>query len=267
MTLLSVKRLCVSRGQKEILRDVSMDVSKGEFVGLLGPNGAGKSTLLKSVLGLIPSTGAIQLEDLDSRKMREIERARYASYLPQEREVNWPLSVKNTVSLGRTYAPTSKRFGQINADEIVTKAMRRMDILHLQDHRVTELSGGEQARVLIARALAQDTPLLLADEPASGLDPAHQISLMEILHQLAFEGRSIVACLHEIPLAARWCNRIVVLDKGKIVADGPPGEVLNETLIGQVYGVETYRTETADGLLIVPTQRVEKEMKKAGDNT
>ncbi|MEM9277928.1 MAG: ABC transporter ATP-binding protein [Pseudomonadota bacterium] len=265
MKLLSVNKLSVSRGPKQVLRNVSLEIAQGEFVGLLGPNGAGKSTLLKAILNLVNSTGSIQFQGNDGRLMREIKRARYASYLPQEREVNWPITVKNIVSLGQTYSSSLARTKQSNKDEVVVEAMRRMDVLQLQDRRITELSGGEQARVLIARALAQDTQLLLADEPAAGLDPAHQISLMKSLHDLTSEGKSVVACLHEIPLAARWCSRIVVLNSGAIVADGSPEEVLNETLVSQVYGVQTYRTKTDDGLLVVPTTLIEHETKSGGD--
>lgn len=265
MTLLSVNKLSVFRGKQQVLHDTTLDVSHGEFVGLLGPNGAGKSTLLKAVLGLVKSTGSIHFEGVNGRSMREIERARHASYLPQEREVNWQFTVRNIVSLGQAGRAPIHAETRSGREDVIVDAMRRIDVSHLQYRRITELSGGEQARVLIARALAQDTPLLLADEPAAGLDPAHQIGLMERLHELASEGKSVIACLHEIPLAARWCSRIVVMNNGTIVADGPAGEVLNDTLISQVYGVRTYMAKTDEGLLVVPTTLIPHPSKPSGE--
>ncbi|MEM7067998.1 MAG: ABC transporter ATP-binding protein [Pseudomonadota bacterium] len=264
MTMLSLNRLSVSRGNKRILEDVSLEIAAGEFVGLLGPNGAGKSTLLKATLNLVKSTGGIKFQGNDSHLMSEAERARYASYLPQEREVNWPLTVEKIVSLG---ASNTSAVAKTTSDKLISisEALHRMDVFHLKSRPITQLSGGEQARALIARALAQDTALLLADEPAAGLDPAHQISLMKSLHDLAAEGKSIVACLHEIPLAARWCSRIIVLNNGKIIADGTPNDVLSEALISQVYGVQTFRTTTEAGLLVVPTELMNEERISVGE--
>jgi iron complex transport system ATP-binding protein len=132
------------------------------------------------------------------------------------------------------------------------RAMRRMDVEAFRNRPVTELSGGEKARVLIARALAQDAPLLLADEPIAGLDPAHQIALMRVFAELAGEGRSVVASMHDLGLAARWCSRLLLLDRGVIVADGPPRAVLTARLLRSVYGVETYLGDAGDGMIVQP---------------
>src|SRR5690606_17525903 len=139
------------------------------------------------------------------------------------------------------------------ADEAAVRdAMRRMDVEDFASRRATELSGGEKARVLIARALAQEAPLMLADEPTAGLDPAHQITLMRVFAGLAKEGRSVIACLHDLGLAARWCSRLVLLANGSIVADGPPRDVLTAARLRDVYGIQAYLGEDGAGLVVHP---------------
>lgn len=252
MTLLSVTSLGASLGGKPVLKDISFAVRAGEFVGLLGPNGAGKSTLLRSVLGLIPSQGAIVMGSRPAAALSMAERARLVAYLPQEREIAWGMAVDELVSLGRT--PHRTAFAGLDRDDhaAIRRAMRRMEIEHLGHRAATELSGGEKARVLIARALAQDAPLLLADEPTAGLDPSHQIALMRIFAKLAGEGRAVVASLHDLGLAARWCSRLVLVDRGSIVADGPPPAVLSPERVRQVYGVEAYFGEAAGKIILQP---------------
>ncbi|MDN2568350.1 ABC transporter ATP-binding protein [Aquibium sp. A9E412] len=253
MSLLATDALSVVLAGRTVLDAVSLHVGPGECIGLIGPNGAGKSTLLKAVLGLIPARGGIALAGGDGRAMTARRRAEIAAYLPQEREVHWPVSVETLVGLARGYVRGPLAGPSPHDRALVAAAMQRMDVAALRARRATELSGGERARVLIARALAQDTPLLLADEPTAGLDPAHQIALMATFAALAREGRSVVACLHDIALAARWCTRIVVLDGGRLVADGPPGTVLEATLMRDVYGVEIHRSDGKDGLIVLPT--------------
>lgn len=252
MTLLTANGLHVSLGGRAVLNDPSFHVGEGEFVGLIGPNGAGKSTLLRAVLGLIEARGDIAISGQDATSMSARERARRIAYLPQEREIGWPVSVEMVVSLGR--APHRPAFAGLDAADRarIEEAMRRMELQEFRHRVATELSGGEKARVLIARALAQDAPLLLADEPTAGLDPSHQISLMRLFAELAGEGRGVVASLHDLSLAARWCTRLILLDKGAIVADGPPADVLTRERMRSVYGVEAYLGEAEGGLLVVP---------------
>jgi iron complex transport system ATP-binding protein len=252
VSLLAVRNLSVTLGKRAVLHEIDLSVEAGECVGLIGPNGAGKSTLLKAVLDQVPGGGDIRLGDADGRTVSARERARIVSYLPQEREVHWPVRVEALVGLGRAFAQGPVAAASDRDQALIEAAMARMDVTGLRHRRATELSGGERARVLIARALAQDTPLLLADEPTAGLDPAHQIALMATFSGLAREGRSVVACLHEISLAARWSDRIVVLDKGRIVADGPPATVLTDELMRTVYGVEIHRADGAEGLIVLP---------------
>ncbi len=252
MTLLAIDQLHASLGGKPVLHGLSLAVQEGEFVGLIGPNGAGKSTLLRAALGLIPSTGKIAIAGKDAAAMPAKERARHLAYLPQEREIGWPVSVEMLVSLGR--APHRPAFAGLDAADTakIEEAMRRMEVDAFRNRPATDLSGGEKARVLIARALAQDAPLLLADEPTAGLDPSHQITLMRLFSELASEGRGVVASLHDLGLAARWCTRLVLIDKGRIVADGPPREVLTAALLREVYGVEAYLGETQGGMIVQP---------------
>ena len=257
MTLLSTKDLSASLGGAEVLKGISLDVRAGEFVGLIGPNGAGKSTLLRAILQLSPHSGSVRLGQEDAASLPAIERAARVAYLAQERDIAWAVPVRTLVSLGRMrhrspFAPLS------GADRAaVEDAMRRMDVAQFRRRRATELSGGELARALIARALAQDTPLLLADEPVAGLDPAHQISLMRTFQSLAAEGRSVVASLHDLGLAARWCSRLVLLDAGRIVADGPASAVLTPRHLRAVYRIDAHIADVDGHLLVHPLDLAE----------
>lgn len=252
MTLLSVSGLSVSLAGAKVLDDVSFAVQPGEFVGLIGPNSAGKSTLLRAILQLLPATGSVRIADRDASAMRAKERACLVSYLPQERDVAWAVTVEMLVSLGR--APRQPTFAPLGeADRVaVHAAMRRMDVTHLGNRAATELSGGELARVLIARALAQETPLLLADEPAAGLDPLHQIALMRTCSSLAGEGRAVIASLHDLGLAARWCSRIILLHRGQILSDGAPETVLSEPNIKSAYGVTILSQRIGNDWIVQP---------------
>jgi iron complex transport system ATP-binding protein len=252
MTLLSVSSLDTSLGGKPILRDISFGIRPGEFVGLLGPNGAGKSTLLKSILGLVPSRGEVIIAGRPAGGLASVERARLVAYLPQEREVAWGIRVEELVALGRM--PHRPAFAGLGADDAaaIERAIQRMEVAGLRGRPVTELSGGEKARVLIARVLAQDAPLLLADEPTAGLDPSHQIALMRIFAGLAGEGRAIVASLHDLGLAARWCSRLILVDRGAIVADGAPEAVLSADRLRQVFCVEAYFGQAAGRMIVQP---------------
>lgn len=238
MTLLAVEGLSVRLGNRDVLRGASLIVAAGEVVGLVGPNGAGKSTLMRAALGLIPHRGRSSLAALPLAA-----RARAAAWLPQAREIAWPMTVEALVSLGRLPGADPAA---------VEAAIARLDLAPLRRRRATELSGGEQARVLIARALAQDTPLLMADEPAAGLDPAHQLGVMALFRALAGEGRGVLVSLHDLGLAMRLCDRVVVMADGAVVAEGPPDATLTPALLAQVFGIEALRLDTPAGPVIVP---------------
>ena len=247
MTALTLTELTVMRGQCPVVDHVTATVSAGECVGLIGPNGAGKTSLLRGALGLLPSQGTSSLIDLHTA-----ERAKAAAWMPQTREIAWPVSVETVIALGRIpHLPRGSRL----RDEDQTAIDRAIDRMGLDAYRsriATKLSGGEQARVLIARALAQDTPLLLADEPIAGLDPANQISTMQVFARLAAEGHGVIVSLHDLGLAARHCSRLLMMGAGRLVADGPPGEVLTPENLSDVFGVSAFYQDTADGPVFQP---------------
>jgi iron complex transport system ATP-binding protein len=226
---------------------VSFDVEDTEIVGLIGPNGAGKTTLMRAALGLLPSTGMSDVARLPPR-----ERARRAAWMPQSREIAWPVSVETLVTLGRIpHLPASP------ADrDAVDRALARLELVAFRERIATELSGGEQARVLLARVLAQETPLILADEPIAGLDPAHQIATMEVFRDLADEGRAVLVSLHDLGLAARHCTRLLLMHRGRLVADGRPAEVLTEANLRAIFGVRARLIDTPEGPVFQLLERV-----------
>ena len=243
--LLEAANLTVRLGGRDVLRGASLRVAAGECVGLIGPNGAGKTTLMRAALGLVPHGGTSSLA-----AMAPLARARHAAWLPQSREVAWPVSVRTLVALGRHPHP-----GDRGADAAaVSAAMARMSLGPLAERDATRLSGGEQARVLIARALAQETPLILADEPIAGLDPAGQIETMRLFAGLAAEGRAVVVSLHDLGLALRHCTRLVLLHDGRVVADGPPGDVLDARRLREAFGIRAHMARTADGPILMPLE-------------
>ncbi|WP_208352135.1 ABC transporter ATP-binding protein [Pseudaestuariivita rosea] len=245
MILLSLQNLTVMRGECPVVDHVNLTVDAGAFVGLIGPNGAGKTTLMRGALGLVPTQGDSSLQQMDPA-----HRARHVGWLPQSREIAWPVDVRTLVSLGRI--PHSGR--PKATDTAVDQALARMHLTDFADRIATKLSGGEQARVLIARALAQETPLLLADEAIAGLDPANQIMVMQLFSQLATEGRGIIASIHDLGLAARHCSRLLLMHMGRVVADGPPDQVLTPDHMRDVFGISGYYADTDHGPIFQPLE-------------
>lgn len=256
MSILSVRNLDVSLGRKAVLETVGFGAGEGEFIGLIGPNGAGKTTLLRALLGLTVSTGDMLLDGSDLRKMHVADRAKIIAYLPQERDVAWPVSVRMLVSLGRS--ALKPVFAGLDGDDetVVETAMQRMGVAELALRPANELSGGERARALIARVLAQDTPVILADEPVAGLDPAHQLELMELFAGLTQEKRTVIASLHDLGLAAKYCTRLIVLDQGRLVADGAPENVLTPALLKDVYGIDARLMKIDDDFIVHTRKRL-----------
>jgi len=240
--LLELSALTVRRGARVVADGVSLRVMPGEVVGLLGPNGSGKTTLLRGALGLLPHEGASSLTRLSAR-----ERARTVAFLPQGREIAWPVPVEDVVALGR--APHG---APDVAHPAVGRALARMGLEGFRHRAATALSGGEQARVLIARTLAQETPLILADEPVAGLDPEAQIRTMQVFADHAAGGGAVVASVHDLGLAARHCSRLLLLREGRLVADGPAHEVLTEDNLARVFNIRGFHAETEDGPVFLP---------------
>jgi iron complex transport system ATP-binding protein len=219
---------------------VSFALASGEFVALVGPNGAGKSTVLKALAGVLPmDAGAIEIEGAPAGRLNALERARRLAWLPQSRPVAWNLRVEDVVALGRfAQSPDAyDRLGQ-EARAAVDAALAKADAAHLAGRAFQTLSGGEQARVHLARLLSSTAPRLLLDEPCAALDIVHQLSLMETLADEAASGRSVVVVLHDLELAARYCPRVIVMEAGRVVADGPPADILSGGLLSRIFGVK-----------------------------
>jgi iron complex transport system ATP-binding protein len=247
MTLLALDRLTVLRGECPVVDHVTLSVAAGECVGLIGPNGAGKTTLMRAALGLEPFSGTSSLAKLNAS-----DRARTAAFLPQARQIAWPMDVQTLVALGRVpHLPRGTTPGAADRAAI-DDALHRLGLDGFRQRIATQLSGGEQGRVLIARALAQQTPLLLADEPIAGLDPAQQIATMQVFACLAQEGRAVVVSLHDLGLAARHCTRLILMHHGRLVADGTPDQVLTPDLMAQVFGISIWRQDSPLGPILQP---------------
>jgi iron complex transport system ATP-binding protein len=235
---LTAKDVTVRLGGKVIVERASLALRGGELVALVGPNGAGKTTLIRALAGLAPSDGAITLggKPLDAMKPRE--RARAVAYLPQGHIFHWPMSVESIVMLGR--APHGDPFSSTSPEDrtAVERALATTETQAFAQRAVTTLSGGEKARVALARALATQAGVLLADEPTASLDPRHQLVVMELLRAAARNGNAILAIVHDLTLAARFADRVLVMARGRIVADGPPADALSVERLAAVFGIE-----------------------------
>jgi iron complex transport system ATP-binding protein len=259
VVMLTTNALSVSLGARTVVNDVTLSLEPGRLIGIIGPNGAGKSTLVRALLGLIPYRGGIAFDGIEVTSMSRGEIARQLAYLPQGQTLHWPLSVERLVGLGRLphLAPMSRIAAADQA--VIDRAMARADVAHLRERIATELSGGERARVLLARALAVEASGLIADEPLASLDPGHQIDVMELLRAEAHAEALVVTILHDLTMAARYCDRLLLMDCGSLVADGAPLDVLSEANLHAVYGVRARIDRSEMPPLIVPTGRIAQE--------
>ena len=241
---LQVEKAAAGYGAQDVLTNISLTVALGEFTGLIGPNGCGKSTLLRVVSGVLPlRRGLVRLEGRDLKTIRPLEVARHVAFVPQQEQATFDFTVRDMVRMGRY--PYQVRAGskathiaQAEEDEFqVERALIETDALHLQERLVTELSGGEQRRVLLARALAQDTAFLLLDEPTTYLDITHQAQIMTLALRLARERNvGVLAALHDLNQAAHYCDRLTLMQQGRILAEGPPEAILTPDNLWQAYG-------------------------------
>jgi iron complex transport system ATP-binding protein len=238
MSDIKVSQLQFRRGARTILQGIDLSFATGTLTAVLGPNGAGKSTLLGCMAGLLsPHAGTIEVGGIALQDFPDQERARRIAFLPQTPQIAWPIDVETLVGLARI--PYARVATAVENREAVRHAMEMTAVSPWAKRTVTELSGGERARVLLARVFAGTSQWILADEPFAGLDPAHQLESAESLRAFAACGGGVVLTIHDLSLAARIADRIVVLNDGHIAAEGAPQVALDSTVLRSVYGVET----------------------------
>lgn len=256
MTTLVLDRVSVRYGPATAVGGVSEVVGPGEWLALIGPNGAGKSSLLRAITNLVPHDGVVRAEGVDTASLSWRERARLVAYVPQQPELPAGMSVLDYVLLGRT--PHIGYFGVESARDRAhcVELLQRLDLLAVADRNLATLSGGEVQRVVLARALAQEAPVLLLDEPTSALDLGRRVEALELVDELRHERRlAVLSVLHDLTLAAQFADRLVLLDHGQVVASGPPPQVLDETTLARCFGGRIRVLTGEDGRLMVVPQR------------
>jgi iron complex transport system ATP-binding protein len=253
---LEAERLGVTLAGREVLREVSFALLRRGLVALVGPNGAGKTTLLRALARLLPPhavRGTVTLDGVDVGTMSIRARALRFAYLPQGHTVSWPLPARDVVALGRTpHGATDPARLTATDAAAVDRAMAAADVESFADRRVTELSGGERSRVALARVLAVEAPVILADEPIASLDPRYQIEVMATLRRAADGGVLVVVVTHDLGLAARFADQILVLDGGRLVAQGASDVALTDAILADVFRIAAFRAGHDDGVVLVP---------------
>ena len=248
-----VDGLTVQYDDVRVLDQITFSTAGRSLIGLIGPNGAGKTTLIKAMARLLPaSSGTMTLDAGPLNAWPQDALAQKIGYLSQNRTVHWPVTVERLVSLGRL--PHRGPWDGVSvADQVaIDKALALTDIESLRSRAVTTLSGGELARVLLARVLAGEPQVILADEPVSGLDPGHRLQVLRGLKRLSDGGRLVFVVLHDLTLASRFCDRLILLHEGRIEADGPPADVLTPETLAKVYGVEAVTVSQGDETAVLP---------------
>ncbi len=240
MKILELKNISFAYGNKDVLNAISLDIAEGDFISIIGPNGSGKSTLIKIINNIYqPKTGEVLLRDkiIGSYKIKDI--AKEISLVPQEVDINYDFTVEDIVAMGR-YAHL-KTFGSESEEDykIIEEAMILTNVYGLKDRKVTEISGGEKQRTMIAKAIAQDSNIILLDEPTSSLDMNHQIEIMEFLTKLNKEKKlTVITVLHDVNLASRYSNKLILIKDGRIIDRGSPEEVITEENMRDAYNLE-----------------------------
>ncbi len=256
MNLLDATGLSVRFDGIEVFSGVDFSITSGEVVGLIGPNGAGKTTLLRTLAGLLP--GNADKTHFLGQPLSAIDRkqlARDLAYLPQGNESHWPVTVDTLVMFGRLPHGNPWRGPSAKDHEIVQQALQACDVSQFAKRSVDTLSGGERARVMLARVLAVEPRLLLADEPVTGLDPGHQLDVMERFRQLSDLGMGIVVVIHDLTLAARYCHRLVLLSEHSVVAQGKPDEVLSAKNLAHCFDIRAHIGSVDGHAFVVPLER------------
>jgi len=264
VSVLEVRDLAIRFGGLQALEDVSITVNEWEIVGLIGPNGAGKTTLLRAIAGLVDFSGDIALRGRSTRELRRAELARLIAVVPQDPTTPPWMTVAEYVLLGRT--PYLGTFSKESREDraAAALALARLDLLGYGERRLDTLSGGEKQRAVVARALAQDARIVLLDEPTAALDIGHQQQALELLDVLRAEsGLTLVAAMHDLTLAAQYADRMVLLDHGRVAADGIPREVVTEEAIARHYGAATRIVDLDGALAVVPSRSAGKAREAA----
>ena len=257
MILLNGINLSYQIGDISILKAIDIDVKAGEMVGLIGPNGAGKSTLLRLLTCVEKaSSGNIFYDDITVDKISMDERAKRIGYLVQGAKAYWPFSVEKTVGLGRIPHQKWWQHASCEDEEKIRSAMELTETLAYRNRIVSTLSGGEQTLVMLARIFATGPQIIFADEPVAALDPYHQLHVMETLRHHACDNRAVVVVLHDLSLAARFCDRLYILNHGELYCSGTPNEVMTAENIARVYGIKTKIDSNADGVNVTPVSRL-----------
>jgi len=240
--MLSIENVVAGYGKKVVLQDVSLAADAGEFLGLIGPNGSGKTTLLRVISGVLaPDKGRVLLRGTGVQDIGRRELARTMAFLPQDLAVDFSFTVREVVLMGRSPHLSRLSHEKRKDLEIAERAMELTGVGLLADQIITEISGGERQRAFIAMCLAQEPELLVLDEPTNHLDIAHQLAALDLIQGLNREtGMTVVSVFHDLNLAAEYCQRLVVLDRGRVVAIGPPEDVLTADMILRVYGVKVF---------------------------
>lgn len=238
-----VDEVSVELGGHQILEDISLSIDEGQFVGLIGPNGSGKTTLLRTISAVVePTAGRVQVADLPVAGASSRAVSKRVAVVPQDTHLAFDFDVRDVVAMGRTPYRPRVSFGQRPDEETIEAAMDEASVARFADRSIDEISGGERQRVLLARALAQDTPVLLLDEPTASLDINHQIRTLEIVRSLVDDGRTVVAAIHDLNLAAHYCDELVLLADGAVLAEGAPADVLTESNLETAFGTQAVVT-------------------------
>lgn len=268
MNLLDINNLEVNIGGKQILTSLNLTLQESELLGLIGPNGAGKSTLMRCIAQLQSYSGRITMQGERLSTMVARERAQRIGYLDQGDRLRWPISVRDLVALGRHPHRDRWRFGSAAFgfdDELaIREALKAADVWELRDRRMDELSGGERARARLARVLAVQATLLLVDEPVAALDPLHQLRVMNLLRQQCRFGGTVVVVMHDLTLASRFCDRLLLLENGQEIASGSVREVLTKQNLRRVYGISAVVGEHREERFVIPWECDPKANQQTG---
>ncbi|SIR84256.1 heme ABC transporter ATP-binding protein [Natronorubrum thiooxidans] len=233
---ITVEDCSLSFGELSVLEDVSVRVEPGEFVGFVGPNGAGKTTLLRAISGALePDSGTVSIDGVDIHDVSSKRSSQLVSVVPQDTTLSFSFPVRDVVEMGRH--PHRSRFSSPTREdhEAVERALERTRTTDLAERPIDAVSGGQRQRVVLARAVAQETPAMLLDEPTASLDINHQLETLELVRELVDEGRTVVAAIHDLDLAARYCDRLVLLADGTVHESGPPSSVLTTETLGEAF--------------------------------